>query len=228
MAFIDSLGAIFEKLIVPKIASVAASASLLLLVVSAGLIVFQINPHLETTDLSAKKIQAAVTSFASPTLTSAAAVFFIIFVTGCCSLIIEFVTASVRLLKESLRKLVERLDRDIKSLERLQKRHPGKLEDEDLKELLKYARVISPYLLISFDLIFYIVFYICLVLVALIIILAILAALVLSAILPYVMGILLVFVIGWVLFSIAAGGLKRAAGLIRGAKKKRAVNKWRQ
>lgn len=164
----------------PRIAATAALASLVLLSMSAGLIFWQIRTQLleppaltrqcsstgteegiilsipvQPSGITANEFFTTILPKVNRTLATAATTFFIIFVTSCCSLMVELLIAAVRLLKGSLSKLIERVEHDLKKIGRPQRSKPDKKEDEDLKTFVKGAQAVHPYLVIPFDLIFY-------------------------------------------------------------------------
>jgi hypothetical protein len=219
MALVESIAAIFDRLLMPRIAATAALASLILLSASVGLILWQIRTQLlhptdpprqgsssgakefEIVDIltpipeiTAQEFFTTILPKVNRTLATAAATFLIIFATSCCSLVVELMIAAVRLLKGSLSKLIERLNRDLRKIERLQRSKPKEEEDEDLKRFVKVVRAVYPYLLISFDLFFYL----CLAVVAVpvIFVLLMLSLTPISYVFPIIAGIVIIL-IGW-------------------------------
>lgn len=213
MSLVESVGAIFDRLLTARMAATAALASFILLLVSAALIYLQLSTQLtEFPKVGDPKFLTVIASNVNHTLVTATATFFIILVTALCSLTVGLLIGIVRLLKESLLKLFDRANRDLRKLERAQRGQPTK-EDEAFKEWLMYVRITYPYFLILYDLIFYI----CLGLIVLAIALVLLVILAISPIIPYIFGILIiVVVIGAVVEGIVGwtrGASKKATGI---------------
>lgn len=156
MSLIESIGAIFDKLLAVRTAAVAALASFVLLLVAGALVYLQIRAQLgHFPDLNDRQFFTTLSSAVHPTLATTVAALFIIFVIGACSLTVGLLIGSVRLFKESLVRLLERFHRDLRVLERLEKRKSADEKDEELNDLITVEKAVYPYLIILFDLIFY-------------------------------------------------------------------------
>lgn len=144
----------------PRVAATAALSSFILLLISIALMASQIFVQLnQRPKVENHELFAIISSGINPTLATATGIVLVVFVTSCCSLVITLLVATLVLLKESSGKLAERARRDLRKLERHQRKQPSGKESEGFRQTirsLKYIQAIYPYFLILFDVLFYV------------------------------------------------------------------------
>ncbi|MGB7925596.1 MAG: hypothetical protein WCF57_20325 [Pyrinomonadaceae bacterium] len=156
----EPITAILEKLSSPRIALTAVLASFILLPFFIASFVFQhITQFAQINSGALIPELAAILAAEGDSKTLIAIITLsVILVTSCCFLVIEF----IRLVKESLRALNEKVGEELKKIKRLYSKRlaQGKLDQNKgyVLDFLQGFLFIHPFLTIFFDIIFVLVF----------------------------------------------------------------------